>query len=97
MSLHLSRQAVPFVRTLPLTRTLAASAVVHKTVGKISKPQRYHLDRVWQLPRQPKKGNLLQGLRVRVTGVITLFRNERDLQAWRAMYVHPQVRVGDFR
>jgi hypothetical protein len=88
MSLHLSRQAVlPFVRTSPLARTLTASAVACKSLSKISEPQRYQLDRVW-VPRQPKKWNLLQGLRIRITGAITLFRNNRDLEAWRAMCVH---------
>lgn len=61
------------------------------SVKPISPSQRYQLDRVWQLSHQPKKWNLLQGLRIRITGVITLFRNERDLQAYRAMYVHAEV------
>jgi hypothetical protein len=88
MSLHLSRQAViPLVITLPLARTFTASAVACKSISKISKPQRYQLDRVW-LPRQPEKWSLLQGLRIRITGVITPFRNNRDLEAWRAMCVH---------
>jgi hypothetical protein len=90
MSLHLSRQAaLPFVRTLPLARTFATSTVACKSANEVSQspPQRYRLDRVW-LPRQPKKWSLLQGLRIRITGVITLFRNNRDLEAWRAMCVH---------
>jgi hypothetical protein len=92
MSLHLSRQAVvPFVRTLPLARTFATSTAARKSANEVSRspPQRYRLDRVWQqVPVQPKKWNLLQGLRIRITGVITLFRNNRDLEAWRAMCVH---------
>ena len=90
MSLHLSRQAVPVVSTLPLSRTIAASAAACERASTIQRPQRYQLHRVWQQSPQPKKGNLLQGLRISITGVITLFRSERDLQAWRAMYVHDQ-------
>ena len=74
---------------LTLERRLTKSVTAARRVFETSfKAQRYPLgDRVWQLSRQPTKWNLSHGLRIRITGVITLFRNENELQAWRAMYV----------
>lgn len=88
MLYYLIRPLLP-ARIVLLKRCFTTSVSAARK-GVVTPPdaQRYHLgNRVWQLSRQPGKWSLLQGLRVRITGVITLFRDEKDLQAWRAMYV----------
>lgn len=89
---HLPRQSA-LSRSPPVIKHFATSAAASKSVGKVPLPERYQLDRIWKLSRQPKRWDLFQGLRIRITGVTTLFRSEKDLQAWKAMYVCSWIEI----
>jgi hypothetical protein len=50
--------------------------------------KQYKLDRQWELSRKPaQRWSIFHGLRIRIRGVVSLFRDDKELQAWRTMYV----------
>jgi hypothetical protein len=84
--------ALPFYMSLSLPRLFARTFATKasKPTGHVLQPHRYLIDnRVWQqLPPNPKTPwNLLQGLRIRINGVVSLFQTDQDLIDWNKMFV----------